>query len=391
MAMLGRKKVLLAKIETTYGVDAGDTGALNAILVRNLEVIPLDAEIVNRDLLRPFLGAQDQLIAAQKVQVTCEVELQGAGTAGSAAPYGPMLRGCGLSETLNATPITGTAQAGTTSTITLASAGSSAIDGAYVGMPIALTGGTGSGQTGMITGYVGATKVATVAVNWTTIPGATTTYSIGACAVYRPISSAFESLTLYFQPQDNTAANSPLHKITGARGTVEFTLNAKAIPIAKFVFTGLYNAVADAANIAPVYTSFKAPLVVNKANTPVFNVAGFAGNMTAFTMNLTNTVVYRNLVGAESVLITDRKVTGSVSFEAPTITTKDFFGPAFTNGSLSLWLSHGTTAGSIVDFSSGNIDVNNPAFAESDGVVLLAVPYVALPASGNDEAFITVR
>jgi hypothetical protein len=392
MALLGRKRVILAKIETTYGTDATPTGAANAILVRNLDVTPLDAEVVNRDLVRPYLGSMDQLIAAQKVTATFEVELQGTGTAGSAAPFGPLLRACGLAETLNAAPVTGSAQAGTSTSVTLAAAGSSAVDGAYVGLPISITSGTGSGQTGMIVAYNGTTKVATVATPFTTAPAAASGYSIGAGAVYKPVSGSFESVTIYFQPQDNTAANSPLHKLTGVRGNVEFTLNAKQIPVAKFTMMGIYNTVVDSANIAATYTAFKAPLVVNKANTPTFSFFGFAASMTQFNMNMNNQVAYRNLVGAENILITDRKVSGMAVFEAPTIATKDFFTAAFTNGSGNLWLSHGTVAGSIVDFTSGNLDVNNPAFSEADGIVMLSVPYVAIPSTvGNDEVFLTIR
>ncbi len=78
----------------------------------------------------------------------------------------------------------GTAAAGGASTITLA-AGASAVDDAYNAMVVRLTGGTGSSQERIISDYVGATKVATVSVAWTTAPDATSTYSIinrpGAC------------------------------------------------------------------------------------------------------------------------------------------------------------------------------------------------------------------
>lgn len=71
----------------------------------------------------------------------------------------------------------GTAQAGASSTITLA-AGASAVDDAYNNMTVRITGGTGSGQERKISDYVGATKVATVSVAWTTTPDATSTYDV---------------------------------------------------------------------------------------------------------------------------------------------------------------------------------------------------------------------
>ena len=56
MPLLTRKRLLLAKAEVTYGTDPTPTGAANAILVRNLEIVPLQSDIVQRELIRPYLG-----------------------------------------------------------------------------------------------------------------------------------------------------------------------------------------------------------------------------------------------------------------------------------------------------------------------------------------------
>lgn len=72
---------------------------------------------------------------------------------------------------------TGTAQAGTSTTITLKSA-SSSTDDYFNGYYITITGGTGSGQIRLIEDYVGSTKVVTVDRAWTTTPDNTSTYSI---------------------------------------------------------------------------------------------------------------------------------------------------------------------------------------------------------------------
>jgi len=105
MPQLTRKRLLLAKIEATYGEDpTPDT--TNAILVRNLDITPLQSDIVQRELIRPYLGNYEQLLAQTRVQVTFEVELAGSGTAGTAPAYGPVLRACGLSQALDATTVT---------------------------------------------------------------------------------------------------------------------------------------------------------------------------------------------------------------------------------------------------------------------------------------------
>jgi hypothetical protein len=102
MPLLARKKVLLAKIETTYGTDPTPTGAANAILVKNLNMTPQEADLVDRDLVRPYLGRSEQLPAGIRAMVEFEVELAASGTAGTAPGWGLLMRACGHSETVAA-------------------------------------------------------------------------------------------------------------------------------------------------------------------------------------------------------------------------------------------------------------------------------------------------
>lgn len=87
--------------------------------------------------------------------------------------------------TLTATNLnhtSGTAQAGTSTTITLKNT-SSATDDIYNGMSIEITGGTGVGQIRRIEDYVGSTKVATVEFAWTVTPNGTSTYEVTSWSV----------------------------------------------------------------------------------------------------------------------------------------------------------------------------------------------------------------
>lgn len=67
--------------------------------------------------------------------------------------------------------------ASATSTTAVLHAGASGVDGAFTGSAILITSGLGEGQIRMITGYVGASKTATVAA-WTTTPTGSSTYAI---------------------------------------------------------------------------------------------------------------------------------------------------------------------------------------------------------------------
>ena len=102
MALLTRKRLILAKIESTYGTDS-TPGSTAAILVRNLEITPLQADVVTRDLIRPYLGNFEQILANQRVEITFEVELAGSGATGTAPAWGPVMKSCAMAETVVAT------------------------------------------------------------------------------------------------------------------------------------------------------------------------------------------------------------------------------------------------------------------------------------------------
>jgi hypothetical protein len=99
MPLLSRKRLILAKTETTYGTDSVPAGT-DAVLVRSLEVTPLESDVVSRDLIRPYYGNSDQLLANTRVRCSFEVELAGSGTAGTAPRYDALLKSCAMSATI---------------------------------------------------------------------------------------------------------------------------------------------------------------------------------------------------------------------------------------------------------------------------------------------------
>ena len=99
---LFRKRVILAKIEVTEGTDPTPTGAANAIMIGEPSITPLAGGTADRGLVRQTLGAATVLPVNSHVLVEFPVEIAGAGAAGTAPAYGPLLRACGLAETINA-------------------------------------------------------------------------------------------------------------------------------------------------------------------------------------------------------------------------------------------------------------------------------------------------
>ena len=96
------EKLILAKIETTYGTDSLPAEA-NSILGKDVELTPLEAEALERGLVKPYLGADEEIIFGEHVLLSYKVELQGSGTAGTPPAFSPLLRAAGFVETITAT------------------------------------------------------------------------------------------------------------------------------------------------------------------------------------------------------------------------------------------------------------------------------------------------
>jgi hypothetical protein len=101
MPRLFRKMAILAKIETTYGVSSVPA-AINAMVGKNVTFTPLEAEEVSRDLMLPYLGNQGVILTGKHAKLEFDIEMAGAGAAGTAPKYGPLIRCCGFSETTSA-------------------------------------------------------------------------------------------------------------------------------------------------------------------------------------------------------------------------------------------------------------------------------------------------
>lgn len=97
-----KNTTILAKIGVTYGVDAVPTGGANAILVSDVSFTPLEATNVDRNFIRAYMGASENLVGTGFKSLGYSVELVGSGTVAVAPSWGPLLRACGFAETITA-------------------------------------------------------------------------------------------------------------------------------------------------------------------------------------------------------------------------------------------------------------------------------------------------
>lgn len=101
MARLIRNTAIMAKIETTPGVDAVPTGVANALLISDAS-FDISYNNVDRNLIKGFMGADAQLAGTRFVQMSFSVEIAGSGAAGTAPAYGPLLKACAMAEVVTA-------------------------------------------------------------------------------------------------------------------------------------------------------------------------------------------------------------------------------------------------------------------------------------------------
>lgn len=382
MSKLTRKRTVLAKIESVYGTDPTPSST-DAILLKNLTVTPLDSTLVSRDLIRPYLGNSEQLMAQKFSKIDFEVEMAGPGTIGKIPAYDCLLRSCAMVGAATNVTITA-AIASSVVTVT------STAHGLITGDKIITSGFTdtncnkSTGVTITKTGNDTFTFPAAGAADDATADG-TPVYR--SAYVYSPVSASFESSTIYFN------VDGILHKLTGCMGTVAIDLKVKEIPVFKFSLTGLYNAPTDTAAPSTDFSGFQIPQVANSQNTLTFSLASYSALLESMTLDIANQVQYITLIGSETVKILDRKPAGVFLFEAPTLASKDFFTLASAQTSSVMTLTHGSSNGYKVKIDAPAVLIGNPNYQDSNGVQMINVPYTANPSStsGNDEFTIAVK
>ena len=213
---------------------------------------------------------------------------------------------------------------------------------------------------------------------------ASVTVNAGVDVRFAPVTEGLESVTLY------VAVGRNLQKITAGMINTKLVGDAKAIARWQFEITGSYHPATDAPLPAVSYIKFQDPLGVNKANTTL-TLHGTAVAASAFSFDFGNTVVKRDLINVDTVEITGRKSTGSVTFDNTKVSVKNWVELARQSARGALAFKHGPGATNVIELTAPNVQLGKPTFGESDGVQQITVPLRYVPVSGNDEWQIIVR
>lgn len=381
MGLSSKRRILLAKIEGSYGVDSVPTGADNALLVTNLDGSPMEAETTERNLIRPYFGQAEKLMTQINSKVTFEIELGGhsGGVIGAIPKINDIIRACGFVGSQQTLAITSLVQTGGVATATI---------GAHtykVGNKATISGATPSNYNGVktITAVTGTTI--SFAVTGDPASPATGTILMNKGYVYTPISEDIPSVTFYY------GVDGVLHKKTGCKGNFSLEMSVKNIPMLKFEFTGIFNDPADVANPVADFSSFSIPQVANTQNTTNFSLLGYSGALESLSLGLNNQVEYITLIGKQYVDLLDRKVSGEMTFEAPTIAEKDFWAAAKDQVTGALTITHGSAHSNKVVLDCPKILLDSPKYKESNNVMMLTCGVSVMPTSGNDELTLTFQ
>jgi len=208
---------------------------------------------------------------------------------------------------------------------------------------------------------------------------------------YAPVSAAFSSIAMFVEIGGSENNENILHKIRGCRGNVALEAAVGEIPKLNFSFTGIYESPINLNSMStPTYDDQPTPLIFNALNTSGFSIHGHQAGLNSLSMDLGNSIVYREVIGNTStkeVLLTDRATNGSVVIDAVKPGVKNFFSAAQADGTLgALSFLHGTTNGNKVQLSSTRADLGDISYGDSNGILTMEIPYTLVPsASGNDE------
>lgn len=408
--ILTRVKVILAKVETTCGVDAVPT-ATDGLLVEEPMWTPA-METLTRNNARATLSPEPVTVGKKTGQMTFMHEVRGSGDPAVAPDVGVLLRGCGMSETqITGLGTLGAAVARTGNTGTITWAATTAYDGSdlrEVLIECTTGGASGVAEVSITAPALGALPAINITgqvvtdatpISLTGSTDAEYTPTIGTSLVagdkwnvpllpegwqYQPVSDNFESLSLY-QFHDGL-----LYKSIGCMGTYSLDATGGAYGKFSFDFQGTYVAPVDAAIVTPVYQTVT-PQQVELAALRVEENDVVTSSLIAskFGIDIANTVSPRSDINESDSFvgfrITDRAPTMTFDPEHELVATYDFYGKAASGAQIDFKARVGTTAGNKVNFHCPNIQLTSPSQSDRDGITAIDITANLASNAGDDE------
>lgn len=323
----GRKKILLAKLETTEGEDASPVPGSDAIIVNSLEAQPQAALLPSREL-RGIRDEGEFDIGGMSFQIATSMNLK-PGPDGSTPPeIDPILQICGFEREINAS-IEGTATGGTEgdadgpATVTVDRSVDTdfpAADGALVGQPI-IIGFSPTPVVANIISYEVTGSVVTIGVG-KVLPEAPTTESVEIPdhVLYKPREDDDPSATFHIY------VDGVRWRFLGARGTFDLALAAGGKADLNATITALFQDKTDEALPTPSYQHVR-PGIWRDG---IMTIDSLRAAVRELTINPNNSVVLPGDPNAQEgfipPMIPARDIQGQMNPKATLVATRDLFG-----------------------------------------------------------------
>ena len=414
MTLLFDRAVLLAKVETTFRTDAAPSATDDALLIGNPEW-KLDINQLKRDIVREDLSPLPATPGSKQASLTFTHEVRNNGNTGGTVPprIAALLRACGMAQT----QVTGTA----------GTLGSAAADGANTGtitwakttaytgyMPRTVTVEcTTGGDTGVAVVSISAPAIGEIpalALTGVTVTNGTPVTFVSSAQYtptistplvtgdkwtfvltpsgyqYTPVSSAFESATLWLY------RDGLLHKLTGARGTYSVQATGGEYAVFTFTMTGDYNTVTDAVLPSPTYETTK-PVQVELANLTLNAFTSFAAS--EFTVDIVNDVQIREDVNAAEAyagaIIVGREPVVGFNPEAVLEATFPVWANLAAGTEMAFTVKVGKAKGNVVQFDCPNVQLMDAQYGNRNSILTYDLQLACARSTGNDELKVSFR
>jgi len=200
------------------------------------------------------------------------------------------------------------------------------------------------------------------------------------------VSLGHESATIGFH------MDGELHTMVGCKGRGGLSINSDDHLIWSGEIWGITVEPTTAALPSPDLSGFQEPLPITNGNC-VFSLHGHAGVLNSLDLNDGYNLVHRNKPGMQAIVLDDRNPGGSIQLDLPPIGTKNYHAIIKNHDTGALTITLGSVSGNIVVVSCPKVQLINPTFPETDGVIQLAAGLKLLPNSdgGDDEWKITLK
>ncbi|MDO9277131.1 MAG: phage tail tube protein [Polaromonas sp.] len=206
---------------------------------------------------------------------------------------------------------------------------------------------------------------------------------------YLPATDQLKTLSIYWYD------DGVLHKLLGCFGNVKLSAKSGEAPKLTFDFTGLDGGVTAVSNTAPTLTAWKTPVPITKANVTDIQFgctytagelsAGTAYNSTGLTLDWGNAVAFAPMLATEQVMLTDRKMVGTLSLDLTAAQEVTMMTSVKANATQSIGFVIGNTTGNKIMLHMPAVQLINPKKEDFNGMRLIGFDMRILPVAGNDE------